>query len=95
MKSKTHIFVFSTVILFAIAWLAYDVYAIHKGGTEASISFMFYEWSYKYPIFTWSLGFIPGLLVGHFFWRIRDTATTKQLSDMSRGEGGSNGQVSN
>lgn len=84
MKSKTPIFVFASIGLFLLSWLVYDIYAISNGGTEASISYMMYEWSYKYPIFTWSMGFIPGLFVGHFWWRIRDTDGTKKLSDNSR-----------
>ena len=83
-KSKTAIFTISSILIFFLSWIVYDIYAISEGGTEASISFMMYSWSYKYPIFTWSFGFFPGLLVGHFFWRIRDTKTTKQLSDDSR-----------
>jgi hypothetical protein len=83
-KSKTTIFVFVSIGIFLLSWLVYDIFAISGGGTEASISFMIYEWSYKYPIFTWLCGFGPGVLVGHFFWRIRDTDRTKQLSDQSR-----------
>lgn len=83
-KSKTVLFTLVSIGLFFVSWLVYDVYAIIEGGTEASISFMMYEWSYKYPIFTWVMGFAPGLLVGHFFWRIRDTNQTKEISDASR-----------
>ena len=84
LKKKTALFVVATLVLFTGLWIVYDIWVIGEGGTEASISFMFYEWSYKYPIFTWSAGFFPGVLVGHFFWRIRDTATTKRISDESR-----------
>jgi hypothetical protein len=66
--------------LCVLAIIGYDVYAIIKGGTEASISYTIYSWSYKYPIFT----FACGVLAGHFFWRIRDTKGTKQISDDSR-----------
>lgn len=83
-KAKTSMFVVISVVLMAAAWIVYDIYAISVGGTEASISFMMYEWSYKFPIFTWAAGFFPGVLVGHFFWRIRDTKTTKEISDDSR-----------
>lgn len=84
MKSKTSIFITISLGLFFLSWIIYDIYAISKGGTEASISFVIYEWSYKFPIFTFFCGFIPGGLVGHFFWRIRDTKTTKEISDQSR-----------
>jgi hypothetical protein len=84
LKTKTAIFTLGSIVLLGLAWLIYDIYALSEGGTEASISFMMYSWAYKYPIFTWFMGFIPGLFVGHFFWRIRDTALTKQISDDSR-----------
>jgi len=83
-KSKTACFTLISVLIFFISWIGYDVYAILEGGTEASISYMMFEWSYKYPIFTFTCGFIPGILVGHFFWRIRDTRGTKLISDNSR-----------
>ena len=83
-KKKTAIFTIGSILFFFLGWIVYDIYAISEGGTEASISFMMYKWSYKYPIFTWVMGFIPGILVGHFFWRIRDTKETKEISDDSR-----------
>lgn len=83
-KQKTSAFVSLSIFAIAASWIVYDVYAISAGGTEASISFMMYEWSFKYPIFTLACGFFPGLLMGHFFWRIRDTEGTKILSDNSR-----------
>lgn len=83
-KTKTSLFIVGFVVLSVLIVGGYDVYAIIQGGTEASISFMVYQWSYKYPIFTFACGFFPGVLVGHFFWRIRDTKTTKQISDDSR-----------
>lgn len=84
LQSKTAKFVIISSAILIVAWIVYDVWVISQGGTEASISFMVYEWSYKYPIFTWGVGFSNGLLVGHFFWRIRDTDKTKELSDASR-----------
>ena len=83
-KSKTTIFTMVSLAILAIAWIVYDVYAIQIGGTEASISYMMYQLSYKYPIFTFACGFFPGVLIGHFFWRIRDTERTKEISDASR-----------
>lgn len=84
MKQKTAAFTIGSLLLLLVIWLGYDIWAISEGGTEASISFMMYEWSYKYPIFTWTFGFLNGLFVGHFWWRIRDTETTKEISDNSR-----------
>lgn len=83
-KKKTAIFVIVSIALFLLSWLIYDIYAISEGGTEASISFMIYSWSYKYPVFTFFAGFGPGFLAGHFFFRIRDSIKTKQISDNSR-----------
>jgi len=83
-RKKTSLFIVG-FILFAIVIVGgYDIYAIIKGGTEATISHMVFEWSYKYPIFTFSCGFFPGVLVGHFFWRIRDGKITKEISDNTR-----------
>lgn len=83
-KSKTVLFTVISTAIFALSLIVYDVWAINQGGTEASISFMIYEWSYKYPLFTFSCGLVIGVLIGHFFWRIRDTEKTKQISDNSR-----------
>lgn len=83
-KSRTPIFIIVTSLLFVISWIVYDIFAVSAESTEASISFMIYEWSFKYPVFTFGVGFFFGFLGGHFFWRIRDTETTKKLSDMSR-----------
>jgi hypothetical protein len=84
MKKTTAIFFVVTLVAFALIITAYDIWAISKGGTEASISHLLYEWSYKYPILNHLSGMIEGMLIGHLLWRIRDTATTKKLSDFSR-----------
>ena len=51
----------------------YDIYAFVSGGTDATISNVIIEWSYAYPIFTFSLGFLFGLLAGHLFWQLPKT----------------------
>lgn len=84
MKNKTATFIVSLLAIVTVLIAVYDVWAISKGGTEASISHLLFVWSYKYPMFTWLAGFTPGVLVGHLFWRIRDTAETKKISDSSR-----------
>ena len=76
MRKITSIFIISLVVIIAV----YDVYAIAKGGVESSISHMMIEWSYKYPMFP----FMMGVLVGHLFWRMRDTEYTKQISEDTR-----------
>lgn len=77
LADKTAIFILSSTAVFLLAWLVYDIYAVMAGGTEGTISFIIYDWSFKYPIFTFMCGFSIGLLSGHFFWRIRDTESTR------------------
>lgn len=62
----------------------YDVLAIANGGTESSISHTMIVWSYKYPAFTFLMGFV----MGHLFWRVRET---KELTEVT---GGSSGNLS-
>lgn len=71
MKNITMIFVFIVIIAIAV----FDFWVIVKGGTEASISHLFIVWSYKYPAFT----FLMGFTMGHLFWKIRDTKETSKL----------------
>lgn len=60
----------SLLIGIVIVFLSiYDIFAIMKEGTEASISHTIVVWSYKFPAFTFGFGF----LCGHFFWRVRNT----------------------
>lgn len=84
MKNKTAIFIVSLLTAVIVLIAVYDVWAISKGGTEASISHLIFVWSYKYPMFTFMAGMISGILAGHLFWRIRDTAETKKISDSTR-----------
>lgn len=77
MKKWTVIFIFVTFAAIA----GYDVYTIAVGGFETSISHTMIEWSYKYPIFT----FLMGVIMGHLFWRMGDSATTKKISDFVHG----------
>ena len=71
MKKWTQIFVGALVAVIAV----YDVFAIIKGGTEASVSFLLITWSYKFPMLPFSIG----VICGHLFWRMRDTKETKNL----------------
>lgn len=68
---------FYVIGLTLIALLGYDVFAIIKGGTEASISSVIITWSYKFPLFP----FLFGVLCGHFFWRMRTNKDTKEIDD--------------
>ena len=64
------------IVLTIVAIAVYDSYVIIQGGTEVSISHTLVEWSYNYPAFT----FLFGFTMGHLFWRMRDTKTTRKLS---------------
>jgi hypothetical protein len=55
--------------------IIYDVFAISKGGTEASISSVIIAFAYKMPMFTFTCGFI----CGHLFWRMRTNKDTKEI----------------
>lgn len=68
------------ILVAFLALIVFDVYVFMDGGTEATISHTILVWSYKYPFFTFTCGF----LMGHLFWRIRDTKITKIISDNSR-----------
>lgn len=71
MKKLTYIFI---GILFA-AITIYDVVAIIKGGTEASISSIMISWSYKFPLFPFTIG----VICGHLFWRMKGNKDTKEI----------------
>lgn len=64
MKFTAAIFIAITIVIIAVV----DVYFIVSGGTQASISYQIIEWSYKYPAFT----FLMGFTMGHLFWKISD-----------------------
>lgn len=70
-KKIVPIFIAVTVI----AVLAVDVWLLAKGGTEATISHWMIVSSYQYPL----IPFFWGFLMGHFFWRLRDTKDTGKL----------------
>jgi hypothetical protein len=52
---------------FILGLIGYDVFAFTSGGTEATVSWVIYEWSYKYPAFTFGMGFV----MGHLFWQMK------------------------
>lgn len=70
MKIKTITMIFSIVTLIIV--LAYDGYAVFVGGTEASISSLIINFSYKMPMFT----FLCGFTCGHLFWKMRSNEDT-------------------
>lgn len=64
------------IILIIVLIAGYDVFAIYKGGTEASISQRLIIWSYDYPAFT----FLFGFAMGHLFWRLKDNSETAKIN---------------
>lgn len=50
--------------LFVVAMIGYDVFAVIKGGTDATISAVVLHWSKEYLIIPFALG----ALMGHLFW---------------------------
>lgn len=78
MRKATQIFVAFMIVAIAV----YDVYAIMKGGTEASISHLMIVWAYKYPAFPFTMGFV----CGHLFWRMPETKETAKVTSHIKGE---------
>lgn len=76
-------FTFGVLGIAALAITVYDILAMNQGGRDSSISAQIIEMSYKMPLVVFIMGDIFGLLKGHLFWRMRDTKTTKQISDMT------------
>lgn len=77
-KAYTVVFV---IVIFA-SILIYDALAIVNGGTEASISHLITVWSYKFPAFTFFMGFV----MGHLFWKISPTKELDTLSKALKGQ---------
>ncbi len=65
------------IFIVIIAILGYDVFAFNSAGTEGTVSFVIYDWSHKYPVFTFAMGFI----MGHLFWQMRKKAEVVKLMD--------------
>jgi hypothetical protein len=76
-KKITIIIIISTASLL----IGYDVLAIAKGGTEASISSVLINFSYKMPMFT----FLFGFLCGHIFWRMKPNSDTIDIDNYKKG----------
>lgn len=78
-KKFTKILTFMIIPLIIIAILVYDAVAISGGGTEASISSLIITSAYQMPFLVFCLGFAPGVLVGHLFWRMKGNKDTRAL----------------
>jgi hypothetical protein len=79
MKSTTKLVTFVLIPVAVLAFIAYDVYAILVGGTEASISSLIISSAYKMPFMVYCLGLINGILVGHLFWRMKGNKDTDEI----------------
>jgi hypothetical protein len=60
MKDPTAFVIISALVIL----LAYDLYAVLSGGFSATISWVIYQASLKYPI----IPFAGGVVCGHFWW---------------------------
>lgn len=79
MKKITSLVTFVVIPLIIIVILGYDVFAIAKGGTEASISSLLINAAYKMPFMVYMIGLFNGILVGHLFWRMKSNKDTKEI----------------
>ena len=78
-KKITSIVTFYVLPLIVILILAYDVVAINKGGTEASISSLIITSAYKMPFMVYMIGLFNGILIGHLFWRMKSNKDTVSI----------------
>jgi hypothetical protein len=62
-KKLTQILLIALVIILII----YDIWAWNVGGTEATISWVTWEWATKYPAVPFGVGFV----CGHLFWQMK------------------------
>ena len=76
MKKVTAIITFGLIPLIVIIILGYDVFAIAKGGTEASISSLLISSAYRMPFMVYIIGLFNGILIGHLFWRMKANKDT-------------------
>jgi len=79
MKKITKVVTFMIIPIIIITILIYDVYAIMKGGTEASISSLLVTSAYKMPFMVYMIGLFNGILIGHIFWRMKSNKDTKEI----------------
>lgn len=70
-RKMTGVIVMATIVILSL----YDVYAYTEGGTEGTISHVLMTWGYNYPM----IPFAAGVLVGHFWWRIRNVKGYENL----------------
>lgn len=76
---KITVLVVLSIPLYLLLVLAYDVFAINQGGTEASISSYIITMAYKMPFAVFMTGLFNGIFVGHLFWRMKGNKDTKAI----------------
>ena len=76
---KMTVYVTLSIPAYLLVVLGYDVFAIGKGGTEASISSLIITMSYKMPFAVFMTGLFNGIFVGHLFWRMKPNKDTKEI----------------
>jgi hypothetical protein len=80
-KNLTIKVTFIGIPLLILLILGYDVLAIYKDGSEASISALIIKMSYKFPAFTFLLGKFTGFFEGHLFWRMKSNKMTEEIDN--------------
>lgn len=70
-KKITPKFTMIFLALILLIGIGYDVWAMIKGGREASISHWVITKSYEMPFMVFITGNLLGIIEGHLFWRMR------------------------
>lgn len=78
-KRVTKAVTFGAIPTIIAALLMFDVLAISKGGSEASISSLIIKSSYEMPFAVFMVGQFSGILIGHLFWRMKTNNDTKEI----------------
>ena len=82
-KAITKKVTFIGIPLIIVLILVFDVFAIMKGGTEASISSLLIASAYKMPFMVYCIGLANGILAGHLFWRMKGNKDTLEIDNQT------------
>jgi len=69
MRRITKIVTYLIIPALLVGLVLFDVVALVIGGTEATISSVVIDASYKQPFLPFGVGFFVGIVSGHLFWR--------------------------
>jgi len=64
LKNLTKVFLVGIMLII----LFFDLWLVIFGGVESTISYIIYQWSFSYPLFT----FLFGVICGHLFGQIKE-----------------------